>query len=165
MIYVTHDQTEALTFAQQVVVMHDGRVVQIGTPQELFERPAHRFVGYFIGSPGMNFLPAEIAGSSARLAGGTTLSLSGHYAPASGAIGIRPEHLFLTDRGGLPVTIRRIEDVGRHRLIRAKFQGAPLNIVAPEGLPIDGLPRVGFDARRINVYVGDWRVAPQEEAA
>ena len=165
MIYVTHDQTEALTFAQQVVVMHDGRVVQIGTPQELFERPAHRFVGYFIGSPGMNFLPAEIAGSSARLAGGATLSLSGHFAPASGAIGIRPEHLFLTDRGGLPVTINRIEDVGRHRLIRAEFQGAPLNIVAPEGLPIDGLPHVGFDARRINVYVGDWRVAPQEEAA
>ena len=51
MIYVTHDQTEALTFADKVVVMHDGRVVQIGTPKELFETPAHTFVGYFIGSP------------------------------------------------------------------------------------------------------------------
>src|SRR5690606_38121689 len=57
MIYVTHDQTEALTFAEKVVVMHEGRVVQMGTPQELFERPAHSFVGYFIVSPGMNFLP------------------------------------------------------------------------------------------------------------
>jgi ABC-type sugar transport system ATPase subunit len=56
MIYVTHDQTEALTFADRVVVMHDGRVVQMGTPQELFETPAHTFVGYFIGSPGMNVL-------------------------------------------------------------------------------------------------------------
>lgn len=59
MIYVTHDQTEALTFADKVVVMFDGRVVQIGTPQELFERPAHTFVGYFIGSPGMNVMEAK----------------------------------------------------------------------------------------------------------
>jgi glycerol transport system ATP-binding protein len=54
MIYVTHDQTEALTFASVVVVMHEGQVVQIGSPEELFEKPAHTFVGYFIGSPGMN---------------------------------------------------------------------------------------------------------------
>ena len=54
MVYVTHDQTEALTFADKVVVMYEGEVVQIGTPEELFERPAHTFVGYFIGSPGMN---------------------------------------------------------------------------------------------------------------
>ena len=56
MIYVTHDQTEALTFADQVVVMHEGQVVQIGTPVELFEKPRHTFVGHFIGSPGMNLL-------------------------------------------------------------------------------------------------------------
>ena len=61
MIYVTHDQTEALTFADTVVVMHDGRVVQSGTPAELFDKPAHTFVGYFIGSPGMNIVPAEVA--------------------------------------------------------------------------------------------------------
>ncbi len=59
MIYVTHDQIEALTFADKVVVMNDGRAVQIGTPAELFDRPEHTFVGYFIGSPGMNFLPAR----------------------------------------------------------------------------------------------------------
>src|SRR6202167_6024971 len=58
MIYVTHDQIEALTFADKVVVMNDGRAVQIGTPAELFYRPEHTFVGYFIGSPGMNFMPA-----------------------------------------------------------------------------------------------------------
>ena len=60
MIYVTHDQTEALTFADTVVVMHDGRVVQSGTPAELFDKPAHTFVGYFIGSPGMNIVPAQV---------------------------------------------------------------------------------------------------------
>ena len=60
MIYVTHDQTEALTFADKVVVMHEGTVVQIGSPVELFERPRHTFVGHFIGSPGMNVLPCEV---------------------------------------------------------------------------------------------------------
>ncbi|ODN69053.1 Trehalose import ATP-binding protein SugC [Methylobrevis pamukkalensis] len=64
MIYVTHDQTEALTFADKVVVMYDGEVVQVGTPEELFEKPRHTFVGYFIGSPGMNVLPAEVRGAS-----------------------------------------------------------------------------------------------------
>ena len=59
MIYVTHDQTEALTFADQVVVMHEGEIVQTGTPVELFEKPKHTFVGHFIGSPGMNILPCE----------------------------------------------------------------------------------------------------------
>jgi glycerol transport system ATP-binding protein len=66
MIYVTHDQTEALTFADKVVVMYDGRVVQIGTPEELFETPEHTFVGYFIGSPGMNLLDAKVEGSAAQ---------------------------------------------------------------------------------------------------
>ena len=69
MIYVTHDQTEALTFADTVVVMQDGLVVQSGTPQELFEKPAHTFVGYFIGSPGMNILPAAVQGRRAHLSG------------------------------------------------------------------------------------------------
>src|SRR5258705_8195676 len=69
MIYVTHDQTEALTFADTVVVMHDGRVVQSGTPAELFDKPAHTFVGYFIGSPGMNIVPAQVSGHEAKVDG------------------------------------------------------------------------------------------------
>ena len=69
MIYVTHDQTEALTFADQVVVMHEGQVVQTGTPVELFERPKHTFVGHFIGSPGMNILPCQIQNGTAIIDG------------------------------------------------------------------------------------------------
>jgi glycerol transport system ATP-binding protein len=68
MIYVTHDQTEALTFADKVVVMYEGEVVQIGTPEELFNEPAHTFVGYFIGSPGMNVIPCEIERQTAKSA-------------------------------------------------------------------------------------------------
>ena len=66
-VYVTHDQVEALTFADQVMVMYEGRLVQTGTPQELFENPSHKFVGYFIGCPGMNFLPVEVDGNIAHI--------------------------------------------------------------------------------------------------
>ncbi len=72
MIYVTHDQTEALTFADKVVVMQDGEIVQMGTPVELFERPAHTFVGHFIGSPGMNVLPCDVKGGAAFFGGETS---------------------------------------------------------------------------------------------
>lgn len=165
MIYVTHDQTEALTFADKVVVMYDGRVVQMGTPEELFEAPAHTFVGYFIGSPGMNFLPATVQGDRATLPGGEVVVLGAEYAPQSGQvqIGIRPEHATLVAEGGLPLTVTRVEDVGRHRLVRGTVQGQPLNVVVPEGLPVDGLPRVAFVPERVNVYADDWRVAPAHE--
>lgn len=161
MIYVTHDQTEALTFADKVVVMYDGRVVQIGTPEELFDRPEHTFVGYFIGSPGMNLLPATVAGSQAQVPGGTT-PLAGSYGTLSGKVqlGIRPEHVRLSAHEGLPVTIRRIEDVGRHRIIRADLMGHDLNIIAPEDQAITAdMARAVFDPGRVNIYADDWRVA------
>jgi glycerol transport system ATP-binding protein len=161
MIYVTHDQTEALTFADTVVVMSDGRVVQTGTPEELFERPAHSFVGYFIGSPGMNFFDARIAGNQAHL-DGATITLGATYDVPEGArarIGIRPEYAVLTDGPGVPIAIRRVEDVGRHRLVRAEAAGQPLNVVVPEGMPIGAeLTRVSFPPERVCVYVDDWRV-------
>ncbi|MDP4992839.1 MAG: ABC transporter ATP-binding protein [Marivita lacus] len=162
MIYVTHDQTEALTFADKVVVMYDGRVVQIGTPEQLFEQPEHTFVGYFIGSPGMNVLPAEVEGTTARV-GSQTIPLGGGYRPASGKveIGVRPEFARLSQSEGLPVTIRRIEDVGRHKIIRAQFEGHDINIIAGEDDPVSAdMNRVSFDPAHVNVYVNDWRIAP-----
>ena len=81
LIYVTHDQVEALTFADQVVVMTRGRAVQVGSASELFERPQHTFVGNFIGSPGMNIIPCEIDGSGARV-DGRLIALDRDYATA-----------------------------------------------------------------------------------
>jgi glycerol transport system ATP-binding protein len=160
MIYVTHDQTEALTFADKVVVMHEGRVVQMGTPEDLFETPAHTFVGYFIGSPGMNLLDAEILGSEARVQG-VTVPLGATYARMDGRtqIGIRPDYVLVSDEG-LPVTVRRVEDVGRHRIVRAELAGQPLNAILPEGSSLPAAPRVSFPAGKVNVYANDWRVAP-----
>ncbi|WP_054008492.1 ABC transporter ATP-binding protein [Cypionkella psychrotolerans] len=160
MIYVTHDQTEALTFADKVVVMYDGRVVQMGTPEELFEAPAHTFVGYFIGSPGMNLLDAQVTGSTAHLQG-IDVALGASYAPQTGRtqIGIRPEYCELSATEGLPITIRRVEDVGRHRIIRGEVAGQVVNVIAAEGAEIAAdQTRVRFAPSRINVYANDWRV-------
>ncbi|MEP3053338.1 ABC transporter ATP-binding protein [Ascidiaceihabitans sp.] len=158
MIYVTHDQTEALTFADKVVVMYDGRVVQIGTPQELFEKPQHTFVGYFIGSPGMNVIPAEITGKTASVHG-ASVDLNRGYGALSGKveIGVRPEFVTLTDGPGLPVSIRRVEDVGRHKIVRADLFGTEINIVAGESTSISpDMTKVVFDPAQVNVYVDDW---------
>ncbi|MEZ5479249.1 MAG: hypothetical protein R3E95_17720 [Thiolinea sp.] len=166
MIYVTHDQTEALTFADKVVVMHDGYVVQIGTPQELFERPAHTFVGYFIGSPGMNVLPACIDGKVAHV-GDRQIPLPAHYQLAQQdglktEIGIRPEFAHLSREAhehSLPVQIKRIEDIGRYKIARADFLGHDVNVVIPEGMPVThDYQQLSFDTGQINVYANDWLV-------
>ena len=160
MIYVTHDQTEALTFADKVVVLHEGRVVQMGTPQELFETPEHTFVGYFIGSPGMNLLDAQISGSTAQTAAGP-VPLAHSYTPQTGRtqIGIRPEYAQMTSGDGLPARILRIEDVGRHRIIRADVAGSQISVITPEGQPVGAdMTHVRFDPARVNVYADNWRV-------
>ena len=144
------------------IALYDGRVVQMGTPEELFETPAHTFVGYFIGSPGMNLLEAEIRGNTAMVAG-QPVALGAGYGPVTGRaqIGIRPEYAVLTAGDGLPITIRRVEDVGRHRIIRGEVAGTTVNVIAPEGLAVDAsLTHVRFQPERINVYADDWRVAP-----
>ncbi len=165
MIYVTHDQTEALTFADKVVVMYDGRVVQIGTPQELFERPEHTFVGYFIGSPGMNVLEASVSGNKAII-DGTEVVLGAGYGQISGKveIGVRPEFVRLSRDTGVPVKVRRVEDVGRHKIVRADLGGCEINIIVGEDEEVGAdMTRVTFDPAGINVYANDWRV--QGEAA
>ena len=159
MVYVTHDQTEALTFADKVVVMYDGQIVQIGTPAELFERPTHTFVGYFIGSPGMNVMPARVEGS-AVVVGGERIALD--YSPQINAgdraeLGIRPEFIRI-GREGMPVAVNRIEDIGRRRIVRADFQGQRIAIVASEDAEIPAEPRITFDPAAINIYANSWRV-------
>ncbi|MBQ0946544.1 ABC transporter ATP-binding protein [Ideonella sp. 4Y16] len=144
LIYVTHDQVEALTFADQVVVMTRGRVVQLGTPDALFERPAHTFVGHFIGSPGMNFLQAQARGG--------TLQIGGHALPADRALpegplrlGIRPEYLALAPAGTpgtLPAQVRQVQDIGTYQLVTLDAAGQALKArLSPEAVP----PATGDD--------------------
>lgn len=166
MIYVTHDQTEALTFADKVVVMYEGEVVQIGTPEELFDEPEHTFVGYFIGSPGMNILSADIAGSTANL-GGHSIELKGSYAKAGGKIeiGIRPEFISMRASGaGIPATVNGVEDIGRFKIVRTKVEGQDLNVVLNEGESVPADPKLSFETSRINIYQDDHLIRPLSNA-
>ncbi|QDC02352.1 ABC transporter ATP-binding protein [Mesorhizobium sp. 8] len=158
MVYVTHDQTEALTFADQVVVMFDGGIVQIGTPAELFERPKHTFVGYFIGSPGMNFMPVAVDGRRARL-GDQIIELPGTPASGEGTmeLGIRPEYVRI-GREGMPVSVSKVEDVGRHKVVRARLEGRDVAAIVGEDEEIPAEPKLSFDPAGINIYAGSWRV-------
>ncbi len=158
MIYVTHDQTEALTFADQVVVMQDGEVVQIGTPVDLFERPEHTFVGHFIGSPGMNVLPCEIRGGAAFFDGQRIETANTGTAANRTEIGVRPEFVRLAETG-LAAEIVRIADIGRHRVIEARVSGHRINAVLPEGAPVStGLAHLAFDPAQTRIY-SDGRLA------
>lgn len=158
MIYVTHDQTEALTFAEKVVVMYDGEIVQIGTPAELFERPKHTFVGYFIGSPGMNVMPVAVDGRRARL-GEQVIDLPGAPKAEGNGIelGIRPEYVRLGAKG-MPVTIRKVEDIGRHKVVRASLEGREIAAILGEDDNVPADPHVTFDPAGINLYDKSWRV-------
>ncbi|WP_379070328.1 ABC transporter ATP-binding protein [Mesorhizobium sp. UC22_110] len=158
MVYVTHDQTEALTFADQVVVMYDGGIVQIGTPAELFERPKHTFVGYFIGSPGMNVLPIEVQGKTAKL-GSLAITLPGAPEKTGGSmeLGIRPEYVRL-GRVGIGVSISKVEDVGRHKVVRARLEGREIAAIVGEDEEIPAEPKLRFEPAGINVYADSWRI-------
>ena len=159
MVYVTHDQTEALTFADQVVVMTEGEIVQIGTPAELFERPRHTFVGYFIGSPGMNVMPAALEGRAARV-GGRVIDLpEAPRTPPAGAmeLGIRPEFVRVGSTG-IPVRIVKVEDIGRQKIVRADLDGLPIAAILGEDELIPADPHVFFEPDGINLYVDSWRV-------
>jgi glycerol transport system ATP-binding protein len=158
MIYVTHDQTEALTFADTVVVMQDGMVVQSGTPQQLFEKPEHTFVGYFIGSPGMNILPAAVQGRRAHLSG-HPISLTRNYdrlpQGAKIEIGVRPEFVKVAPPGPtlLSARIERIDDLGRTRFARVRVGEQKLAAHFPDGVSIAGTDvGLAFDPVHVHVY-------------
>ncbi|MEM7507998.1 MAG: ABC transporter ATP-binding protein [Pseudomonadota bacterium] len=161
MIYVTHDQTEALTFADQVVVMQAGEVVQTGTPVELFERPAHTFVGHFIGSPGMNVLPCEMRDGGAFVAG-THVPVAGTPKPRPEdklEIGIRPEFIRFAGKG-VPARIVNIADAGRSRVVEADVAGTRLHVILAEGATLpEGDTHLAFDPARTGLYANNWLVS------
>lgn len=164
-IYVTHDQNEAMTFADEVLVMKSGRVVQRGSARDLFENPRNTYVGTFIGSPGMNFIPAERTCDGFGLAGRTLVP-----APRSGgvpdaatvAIGIRPEHLTFAGAGepGIPASINSVQDHGSVRVIDLSVSAATIKMKVKRGLPIPAdTIRLNFPADRVRLYV-DGELSP-----
>jgi multiple sugar transport system ATP-binding protein len=137
-VYVTHDQVEAMTMADKIVVMRDGVIEQIGPPLDLYDRPANVFVAGFIGSPAMNFLAGSAQVQSAAmqidLAGGGSfrLPLAGETQQGQGVLlGVRPEHLHLGDQG-LPAEVVVVESTGLHSLLRCRTAGGDLNVLLQE---------------------------------
>ena len=155
MVYVTHDQTEALTFAEQIVVMHEGRIVQSGSPADLFERPEHTFVGHFIGSPGMNVVPCELSDGSPYFGGRKIPAAFSGVASGNGdrvELGVRPEYVrFSAD--GIPAEIRRVRDLGRRRIVDLAVGGEEIKMSAEEHEEIPPQPKISFEPSRAFVYV------------
>jgi glycerol transport system ATP-binding protein len=161
MIYVTHDQTEALTFAEKVVVMKDGEVVQIGTPIELFETPNHTFVGHFIGSPGMNILPCTVKGGKVTVAGTAIATANATNYRGKGKkleLGVRPEFVkFASD--GMPVDVVKVLDVGRYRIVETRNAKNVVKLLVPEDEPIPtGRAHLHFDPGHSRIYADGWVV-------
>ncbi|AKZ64103.1 ABC transporter ATP-binding protein [Herbaspirillum hiltneri N3] len=146
LIYVTHDQVEALTFADEVVVMTNGKVVQQGKPEALFVRPDHTFVGYFIGSPGMNFYPLQIDGDAVVIGQqrvGVDASQLQALKNASGELklGIRPEFVELAAAGApgaVSANVVQVQHLGTSQLLTAEFGGQIVKARLDASVKLDG---------------------------
>ena len=139
-LYVTHDQLEAMTLADRLVVLSAGRVEQIGTPLEVYRRPATAFVAGFIGSPAMNLIPARAVGH---------LPGTAH----AGLVGIRPEDLRVSEDGALEMQVRAVEELGAQRLVHGHIGGELLTaIMAPDSAVPD---RLRLSVRREDLHLFD----------
>jgi len=168
MIYVTHDQLEASTFADKIAVMYDGQVVQFGTPRELFEKPAHTFVGYFIGSPGMNFMSVshqagKVMFGELPLPVNEAVSRSVAAAGSSNIkLGIRPEFITVSNSpepNSVPIEVVNLQDLGTYSLLSFTLNGQLFKARLPEGhAPVGDAAHAVFSDQHIALYVDEYLV-------
>ena len=157
-IYVTHDQIEAMTLADRIVAMHGGVVQQVGSPLELYDRPANLFVAGFIGSPGMNFLDATFEGGGVKLKDGTFVPLSQPLKLAPGAkvtLGIRPEHVVLSsDQSEMTASVELIEPTGFGIILHLSLHGLPFKVFTLErsALSAGNQVNVAFPAQHLHLF-------------
>ncbi len=160
-IYVTHDQIEAMTLADRIVAMHGGVVQQVGSPLELYDRPANLFVAGFIGSPAMNFLDVtyqqETGGQSLKLKNGTLIALPrplslDHGAPAS--LGIRPEHVQIEKSAELTANIELAEPTGFGIILHLSLHGVPFKVFTldRDNLDVQGSVQVSFPVQHLHIF-------------
>ncbi|CAN1560635.1 MalK ABC-type sugar transport systems, ATPase components [Rhabdaerophilaceae bacterium] len=160
-VFVTHDQIEAMTLADRMVVMNQGRIEQVGTPRDLYMRPDTRFVAAFIGSPAMNLMPAEIVRPGvAQLAGGRELAFDATgFDPAVGQkveIGIRPEDIQLVRQdssGSIELSVSFMEEMGASRLVHAVLADAEISVMLPHE-KTDDMTRlaVHFPSEKLHMF-------------
>jgi multiple sugar transport system ATP-binding protein len=164
-IYVTHDQIEAMTLADRIVAMHGGVVQQVGSPLELYDRPANLFVAGFIGSPGMNFLDATCEGDGVKLKDGTLVPLSKPLKLAAGTkvtLGIRPEHVVLSSYpSDMAANVELIEPTGFGIILHLSLHGLPFKVFTLDrtALSAGTQVHVAFPAQHLHVFDEDGKRA------
>ncbi|MEP6017021.1 MAG: sn-glycerol-3-phosphate ABC transporter ATP-binding protein UgpC [Paracoccaceae bacterium] len=156
MIYVTHDQIEAMTMADQIIVMNGGYVQQIGAPLDLYDHPANLFVAGFIGAPAMNFLSAKATGGQVHLADGPSVPIQiADNVDGDVIVGIRPEHLILDPDGPLKIIVNEIEPTGSETHISAaNLEGMSIKMVTSDRVaakPGETLI-VGYEAEKLHLF-------------
>jgi multiple sugar transport system ATP-binding protein len=171
-IYVTHDQIEAMTMADRIVVLRDGRIEQAGTPEELYDCPANTFVATFIGSPSMNLLSGKLdAGRGMlHLAGDAVLNLDMrrlHSAPADVVLGVRPEHARITaahEPGTIAATVRAVEFTGADTLVSCVCAGAAVQVMLRGKLKLASGAAIGLALPPEHLHVFDARTTARVSA-
>ena len=153
-IYVTHDQVEAMTLGDRLMVLNDGVVEQFGTPIELYDNPETIFVAGFIGSPSMNFIPAECSEKSIFLCNGQEIKKSLKY-KGQVSIGIRPEHLEEDKKGNIRIVVQMVEQLGSNSLLHGNLQDTDIDIVASLSghVTAETGSIVSFSADETNIHV------------
>ncbi|MBB4188515.1 ABC-type sugar transport system ATPase subunit [Sinorhizobium terangae] len=155
-VYVTHDQIEAMTMADKIVVMRNGRVEQIGKPLELFDRPANTFVATFIGSPSMNLFEGEILNGKFVMRGAALPLPAGHDGVVAKTYGIRPEHLSIRAEG-VPATVVVVEPTGSETHVLVKLGDEDVTLLLRDRVelrPGQTIP-IGPDLTKVHLFGGD----------
>ncbi len=164
MVYVTHDQVEAMTLADRIVVLNDCRIEQVGTPMEVYQRPASRFVASFVGSPAMNFLPVTVSGDgdrpSLRMGDGTVIALPlGQSGKEVSELGVRPEALAAVAEGGDTVgTVSVVERLGERTLLYVRLRDGSLVTAQDRGVSTvkaGDAVRLQFDLSALHLFAAD----------
>lgn len=168
MIYVTHDQTEAMTLAERIVILNNCQIEQVGTPMEVYSRPASRFVASFIGSPAMNLLPVTLSGAgdrpAARLGDGAVVPLPAQpKGEGPWELGIRPEALMVSSGGMTRATATVVERLGDRTLVYARLSDG-LQVIAQDGgkSQVKAGDSIGldFDTAELHLFNGQGRAVP-----
>jgi multiple sugar transport system ATP-binding protein len=157
MIYVTHDQVEAMTLASRIVVMKSGVIQQIGTPTEVYERPANLFVAGFLGAPAINLVPARVGADGVSLDGALPLRLAPGRAKAGQAIvlGVRPEHVRLQADGRWRAAVQLVEPMGNHQVVWMKLGEQGFSVLVHDGRVVKAGDALAFDIDETALNVFD----------
>ena len=162
MVYVTHDQNEAMTFADNIIVMSEGEVVQSGTPKELFERPNTTFVGYFIGSPAMNLFESEVTSENSVKINNLTIKTNTDLSNLKNKnikLGIRSEFIKIANdqkENLVEVNVQKVEDFGNYKLITASMDNFEIKSKVNREIEIPGEKiKLHIPAEKCCIYEND----------